>query len=161
MPSYSCKIDSAETGNSANAYTTIASFKFANTTGHRGRLTRLVVGGSGGASQDVPIAVRIMRSDNSGAGTSTSVNVNTIGSAEADQIASNVSAIGKTYTSEPTTVATGTLGGGDFNSRGTLILEEADFKKQILWGKNQTLLIQAAPGTATAVDLGVTLHWEE
>lgn len=160
MPGYACKIGSIVTGTGANTYTTIASFKFADTAGHVGRLRRLVVGGGGGASEDVPVSVQLKRSDNSTAGTSTSVNVNTIGPMESLAIASNVSAIGKTYTSEPTTVESATLGGGEFNSRGTLVLEWGPGEGP-KWGRNETLLVQGAPGTATAVKLGVEVEWDE
>ncbi len=160
MPGYSLNVDGIATGATLNVFTTILSLKMANTTGHRGRLRRLVVGGSGGASEDVPVDIRIRRSDNTTDGTSTAVNVNTIGSLEALQIASNLAAIGHTHAAEPTTKENGSLGGGPLNSRGTLVLEWGPGEGP-LWGLNETLGIEAAPGTSTAVKLAVNVEWDE
>ena len=72
------KIDGLLTGAVAGTWKTLVALKFAATTGHRGRLRRMIVSGGGGATQDVQASIQIRRSDNTGDGTSTAVNVNTI-----------------------------------------------------------------------------------
>lgn len=160
MGLYSVYIPGITTGSSANTFITVAGLKMANTVGHRCWLTRLVIGGAGAAVQDVQVSVKIDRTGNTTDGTSTSVNVNTIVKADANDIASRVNAIGKNYSVEPTTYD-GTAGfGGSFNSRGTLVLEWAP-RLGPLWGINQTLGILAAPGAATATSLNLHLEWFE
>jgi len=160
MGAYNLKVGQAASGATANTFATIVGLKLADTAGHVARLRRLVVGGSGAAPQDLQVAIRLRRTDNTADGTSTAVNVNTIGKLRGTQIDSRIAAIGKTYTAEPTAFETGSLAGGDINSRGTLVLEWGPGEGPE-WGKNQTLCIEAAPGSATAVALGVDLEWDE
>ena len=88
------------------------------------------------------------------------MNVNTIGQADPASVASVLTAIGRNYSAEPTTFETATLGVGAMNSRGTLVMEWGpDEAPQ--WGKNQTLCLEAAPGSATATTLEVAAEWEE
>ena len=160
MPEFGLHVTDCETGSTANTFTTLLGLKFANTTGHRARLRRLVVGGDAGAPQDKQVDIRLRRSDNTTDGTSTAVGTTTIGKKDSGSVASNVAAIGQTYTAEPTTKETGYLAGGSLNARGTLVLEWNEVDAPV-WGPNQTLLIEGAPGEATAVRLGVTAEWEE
>ena len=67
---------------------------------------------------------------------------------------------GANYTVEPTTVASVFAWEGSINSRGTLI-KEFQPGEGPLWGPNQTMLLQATPGAASAVQLSVTLEFEE
>lgn len=160
MGTFAIKVDGIVTGSSANTYAGLLGLKLANTAGHRARLRRLVVGGAGAAAQDINVDIRIRRTSNAGDGTSTSVNVNTIGSLNPNQIASVMSAVGKTYTVAPSTYENGALGGGSVNSRGTLVLEWPP-NEGPLWGINQTLVIEGAPSTAAAVNLGIAAEWDE
>lgn len=160
MPSYSVKVDGISTGAVANTYKTVLGLKLANTTGHKARLRRLVVGGGGGAAQDLQVSVKIDRTGNTTDGTSTSVNVATILQHEADSVASNINAIGKNYTAEPTTLAGDAGAGGSLNTRGALVLEWPEGKGPE-WGINQTLCILAAPGAATAATLDIGVEWDE
>jgi len=157
---YALKIGGLVTGSTANAFLTLVALKFADTAGHRGRLRRLVIGGGGGAPQDVQVSLRMRRTNNAADGTSTAVNVNTIGRADPAQIASNVAAIGKNFSAAPTTFEDQTLGLGALNSRGAICLEWGPDDAPH-WGKNQTLAIEAAPGSATAVTLEIALEWDE
>ena len=157
---YSLQVAALATSASANAFITMLGLKLANTSGHRARLRKLVVGGGSVAPQDLQVGVRVRRTDNTGDGTSTAVNVNTIASADANQIASRVSAIGKTYTAEPTAYENGVLAGGSLNTRGTLVLEFSADEAPV-WGPNKTLGIEAAPGSASAATLDITVEWEE
>jgi hypothetical protein len=52
---------------------TILALKFVPTrTGHQGRLRRLIIGGAGGAAQDVQVSLKLDRTSNTTDGTSTS-----------------------------------------------------------------------------------------
>lgn len=157
---YALKVGGLATGATANAFITLLGLKFANTTGHRGRLRKLVIGGGGGAPQDVQVSLLLQRTNNAADGTSTAVNANTIGKADPAQIASNVAAIGKNYSAEPTTFETQTLGVGSLNARGTICLEWGPDDAP-RWGPNQTLCLLAAPGAATATNLEVAAEWDE
>lgn len=154
------KIDGLATGAVANTYITLASLKFADTAGHRGRLRRLILSGGGGSPQDLQVSIKIQRTDNNADGTSSAINVNTIAQKDALTAASNVAAIGSNFTVEPSNKATAVLGGGSFNTRSGLVLEWGPDEAPI-WGRNQTLVIQGAPGTATAANLQAELLWEE
>ncbi len=160
MPSFSVKVDGISTSASANTYKTILGLKMASTTGHKARLRRLTVGGGGGAAQDLQVSVKIDRTTNATDGTSTSVNVATILQHEADSVASNVNAIGKNYTVEPTVLAGDAGAGGSLNTRGALVLEWQRGEGPE-WGITQTLCILAAPGAATAATLDVGVEWDE
>jgi len=160
MAKFQLYVPDIDTGGAANTFITILGLKFADTTGHRGRLRRLFLGGGGGAPQDLQVSARIRVASNAGDGTSTAVNVNTIGKVDQLSVASNVAAIGETYTVEPTTYATQMHGGGSFNCRGGLLLEWAP-EDAPQWGKNQTLGIEAAAGEATVARLEAFIEWEE
>ncbi|MFA7254120.1 MAG: hypothetical protein WC107_06235 [Patescibacteria group bacterium] len=157
---YKLKVDALATGAAANTYATLLGLKLANTTGHRCRLRRLVIGGGGAAAEDIQVSLRLRRTGNTADGTSTAVNVNTIGDARGGSVASRVAAIGKNYTVEPTTYETGALGLGAMNSRATLIMEWGPDDAPV-WGPNQTLGLEAAPGSAAAAHLEAALEWEE
>jgi hypothetical protein len=160
MPHFKLRVEGLVTGSTANAFTTLLGIKYATTTGHRARLRKLLLGGSGAAPQDVQLSVRMQRTNNTADGTSTAVNVNTIAKADPGSLASNVSAIGKNYSAEPTNYENGILGVGAFNSRGTLIMEWGPDEAPV-WGPTQSLGIQVAPGSATATYLEATLEFEE
>ena len=161
MAAYSVHVANIQTGATAGTFASLLGLKFANTAGHRGRLRKLIVGGGSGAPQDLQVGIRVRRTDNTTDGTSTSVNVNTIGTNDSNAIGSNVSAIGKTYTVEPTTFENGTLGGGSFNTRGALLLEWGPQEAKV-WGKNETLVIEGTIGNGTtAANLDITIEWEE
>jgi len=157
---YRIKVDSLATGTSANTYKTILGLKLPDTAGYRARLRRLIVGGGGAAAEDLQVSLRLRRTGNTADGTSTAVNVNTIGKADGDSVASRISAIGKNYTAEPTTYETGAVAGGTINTRATLILEWSPDDAPV-WGPNQTLGLEAAPGSASAAHLEATAEWEE
>jgi hypothetical protein len=157
---YKLKVDGLVTGASANTYITILGLKLPNTTGYRARLRRLVIGGGGVAPQDLQVSLRIRRTGNTADGTSTAVNVNTIGDSRGGSVASRVSAIGKNYSAEPTTFENGALGGGPINTRATLALNWSADDAPV-WGPNQTLCLEAAPGSASAATLEAALEWEE
>lgn len=160
MPSFGTTVDGIQTGATAGTYRTLLGLKFANTTGHRGRLRKLIVGGGGAAAQDIPLSVEVMRTDNTTDGSSTSVNVNTIGKKDPNSLGSNVSAMGKNYSGEPTTFENGKPSGGPIYSRGTIVLEW-DEEQAPKWGPDQTLCILGTPGTDTALNLKVAVEWDE
>jgi len=160
MPHFSTKVDGLATGAVANTYLTVLGLKMANTAGHRAKLRRLVISGGGGAPQDEQASIRIRRTGNTADGTSTAVNVNTIAPKDEGCVASNIAAMGKNYTVEPTTYATEILAGGSLNARGQLVLSwPGDDAPQ--FGINQTLGIEAAPGQAVALNLEALAEWEE
>lgn len=158
MARFSLKCDSLVTGASANTYTTLLGLKFAATTGHRGSLRRLVIGGANVAVQDVQVAFKIDRTNIATDGTATTA-LTSITKGDPLSIASRVAAAGKNYSAEPTTYD-GLLGfGGSFNSRGGLVLEWG--AGELVWGSGQTLGILAAPGAATATTVAISLEWDE
>lgn len=157
---YKVNVDGIATGAAANTFLSLLGLKLADTTGHRARLRKLIVGGGGGAAQDIQVSLRLRRTDNATDGTSTAVNVNTIGQADPASRASIVAAIGKNYATEPTVFETGTLGLAALNSRATIVQEWGPDEAPA-WEPNQTLVLEGAPGTAVAVNLEVTAEWEE
>ena len=160
MAMFHCKVEGLVTGAVANTFKTILALKFADTLGHRARLRKLIIGGGGGAPQDLQVSLRLRKTDTTADGTSTAVNVNTIGKSDPTTGASNVAAIGKNCTVEPTTMGTDTLGGGAINGRGGLVLEWPGDDAPI-WGRKECLCLEAAPGEATAAKLEVYVCWEE
>ena len=161
MPIYSLTVQ-ADTSATEDTITTLASLELADTLGHRARLRRVIVGAGGQTDSPVDQALKIQlrRSDTTGAGTSTSVNVNTIFKFDPLSIASKVSAVGVTYTAEPTTIDTEIGSGAGFNSRGQLVLAWEDGKGPI-WIRDTTLLVQGEQSDATAVELTIYVEWEE
>ena len=157
---YKLKVEGIATGAVANTFITLLGLKLPDTAGYRARLRRLVVGGGGGAPQDLQVSLRLRRADNTTDGTLTAVGVNTIGDARGDSVASRISAIGKNYTVEPTTFENGTLGLGVMNTRATLVMEFGPDEAPE-WGPNQTLAVEGAPGSATAANLEIAAEWEE
>jgi len=160
MAIFHCKVEGLVTGASANTFKTILGLKFADTLGHRARLRKLVIGGGGGAPKDKQVSLRLRKTDITTDGTSTAVNVNTIGKSDPTSVASNIAAIGKNYSAEPTTMGTDTLGGGAMNDRGGLVLEWPGDDAPV-WGKKECLCLEAAPGEAVAVNLEAYVCWEE
>ena len=57
------------TGSTANAFSTLLGLKMANVAGNRARLRKLVIAGSGAAPQDVQVALKLQRTDNTADGT--------------------------------------------------------------------------------------------
>ena len=159
MATYSVELGGSTgliSGARSSVWKTIAALKLANTAGHRARLRRVVLGGG---SEDDRIRLRIRRTNNAGDGTSTAINVNTIGKSDPAQIASIMAAIGVNCSVEPTTYATGVVGGGAFNLRGSLVLEWGPGEGP-LWGENQALGFEILD-TGTARTFNGTLEWEE
>ena len=162
MPIFSNTIPQVATAAAANAFTTLVGIKFADTLGHRARLRKLIIAGGGGAPQDEQVAIKITKSDLSADGTSTAVNVNLIGKQDPLSVASNVAAIGKTFTVEPTAKGTTIHAAGGLNARGVLVRDWTnDPAGAPAWGQGETLCIEGAPGQAAAVNLTVAVEWEE
>lgn len=160
MAMFHCKVEGIATGAVANTFKTVLALKLADTLGHVATLRKLIIGGGGGAPLDKQVSLRLRKTNLDGDGTSTPVNVNTIGKSRETQIASRIAAIGKNFTVEPTTMGTETYGGGAINDRGGLVLELPG-DDGVTWGKGETLCLEAAPGEATAVNLEVYACWEE
>jgi hypothetical protein len=156
---YKAKLAGLSTGATANAHISLVGLKFANTAGHRARLRRLVIGGGGGAPQDVQVSFRLRRTGNTGDGTATN-SITAIAQADPGSIASKVSALGSQYTVEPTTFEAASVGGGSVNARATFLQEWTPDEAPV-WGPNQTLCLEAAPGSAVATLVNVSLEWEE
>ena len=140
----------------ADQFAELLGLKAGDTAGHRGRLRSITVGGAGGAAQDVQVTLRLVTSNNTTDGTSTAVVPTKL---DPDTIASRMTGK-KNYTAPPTTIASTFLWEGALNSRGSLIKEWLPGEGP-MWGKNQTLLLLAAPGAATAETLTVSLEWDE
>jgi hypothetical protein len=159
MPRFALNIPQLSTGASAGTYAARLGLKLANTAGHRARLTKIVLGGGGLGPQDVQLSFRLRRTDNTSDGTATAVSAAEIARLDPDSLASNVSAK-KTYTVDPTTLEDGAVAAGSVNARGCLVLEWAAGEGP-RWGKNQTLVLEVAPGSATNTSFDVTVEWEE
>ena len=156
MAHFSATAYDVATGAVVDTFTTLMSLKAANTTGHRARLRKLTVGGAGQIAQDIQAALRLLRSDNTGDGTATSV---TPTKKDADSLAANITAA-KAHSAEPTTMDTTYVWEGSINSRGTLVMEWDAADAPVIQ-KNTALNLQGSPGTTTAVTLNITMEWEE
>ena len=156
MPHFSATAYDVPTPAVVDTFATLMSLKAANTTGHRARLRSLSVAGAGQTAQDIQATLRLIRSNNDGDGTSSTV---TPTKKDADSVAANITAE-KAHSGEPTTMEGTYIWESALNSRGTLIKEwEADDAPVIQ--KNSALNLQGTPGAATAVTLNVTMEWEE
>lgn len=140
-----------------DTFKTIAALKTANTAGHRGRLRKVTIGGAGQTPQDIQMALRISKTDNTADGTGD--NALTVAKLDAADIASVMTAKSD-YSVEPTTVSATPFLETGFNARGTPVFEWAPGEGP-LWGINETLVLQVAPGEATAVPLAFSLEWDE
>jgi hypothetical protein len=158
VPHFKLGVTGISTGATAGAYITLLGLKLANTAGHRARLRRLIVGGGGGAPQDVQVSLRLRRTSNAADGTSTAVSTTLVTKADPGSVASVLSAAGKNYSAEPTTFEAGGPVAA-LNARGTLVWEFGE--EGPVWGINQTLCLEGAPGSAAAVTLEATAEWEE
>ena len=155
---YSVTAESIATGAVANTFTTLLGIIAANTAGYRGRLRKLKVTPSGEAAQDVNVLVRLSKTNNAGAGTCTACTTS-IKPKDANSRDSIMTG-GKNYTVEPTTVDTPHFSLVAINGRGGWA-ESWDVTDAPCWGKNETLIVQCAPGTAAAVKVSITAEWEE
>lgn len=156
MSHHSATAYDVPTGAVVDTFKTLMSLKAANTTGHRARLRSLNVAGAGGAAQDIQATLRLLRSDNTGDGTATSV---TPTKKDPDSLAANLTAA-KAHSAEPTTMESTYIWEGALNARGTLIKEWGEDDAPII-AKNTALNLQGTPGTTTAVTLNITMEWEE
>ena len=153
---FAATVYNAATGSVVGTFLGILGIKAANTTGHRARLRSLVVGGAAGAAQDIQVALRLVRSNNTSDGTKTDV---TVTKKDADSLAANLTAAGP-YTANPTTLESTFVWEGSINGRGVLVMEWSDDDAPVVQ-KNQTLLLQGSPGITTAVTLAATMEFEE
>ena len=157
MPLFTLTAPAVATGAVVGTYKTLLGGKYANTTGHRCRVRKLIVTPGGEAAGDVNVSIRLTKTNNAGDGTSTSV---TAKKADDGSIASNLAAAGKNYTVEPTTVDSQHFWEGALNGRGGIIQEWARGEGPLI-GPNQTVLVQGTPGAAAATMVNVTLEIEE
>ena len=156
MPRFSACVAAVATGAVVATYTSLLGLKFANTAGHRGRLRRLIATPAGEAAQDVNVSLRVTKADNTGDGTASSLTPKPL-----DSAAIGTNATGKhTYTVEPTTVDAEAFVQAAINGRGGIVLDWGPGEGP-LWGKNETLLVRASPGAASAVKLDITVEWDE
>lgn len=158
MPHFVATQYDVATGAVVDTWKTLMALKAANTIGHRGRLRKLIVGGAGGAAQDVQVSLRLTRTDNTTDGTGDNDLTET--KKDPDSIAANLIAKSD-YSAEPTTKATNYVGEYSINSRGLLVIEWPDPVEAPVIAQNSTLCLEATPGAASAVTLNVTLEWEE
>ena len=122
----------------------------------KGKLKSISIGGGGEAPKDVQMTARLVRSDQTTAGTATARTPT-----KKDPAGRASDMTGKhTYTAEPTTLDTEFLLEFGFNGRGTVV-KEFQPGQEPEWGPSETLLLQVAPGEATAVKVDATLEWEE
>jgi hypothetical protein len=148
------------TGASADTFKTLVALVLANTAGHRFRVRALSVGPSDDAPDDKNVAVRLARTDNTGAATGgsavTAANIPKKDSLSRDTVATAV----RGPTAEPTTYETEPVYQMDFNIRGGLLKEWSDIDAPIV-NRNQTLGLLAAPRAAAAVRLSGSIEIEE
>ena len=157
---YSLTIEDVATGADADTFTTMLALKAANTTGHRGKLRRLVVGPSDDTPADLNLSVQVNKTGNTANGTGTD-NVASANLPKADPAQRNSIMTGYySYDTEPTTYDTEAPWRMDFNRRGGLI-ENWTHEEAPSWGPDETLGILLAPRTAAAARVTITLIWEE
>lgn len=138
------------------AYKTVLGIKFANTTGHRGRLRSCLIYHYNETPADDMLMPLIVVTNNATDGTSSSV---TAAKYDENSVASLAAAIGGNYTVEPTTIQTPHKFEAGFNIRGTFLKEWAP-GEGIEWGPNQTLLLQLIRNVADRTCRAI-LEWEE
>jgi hypothetical protein len=122
------------------------------------KLRKLKIGGSSEATTDVPMSWKVRRTNNTADGTKTTVALTNVTKLDALMGDTSVAAIGKQYTAEPTVKETNAVAGGTFNSgRG----DSVDFGDDgpVAVGGN-TLIVEVAPATATAVKFDLDIEWE-
>lgn len=156
MPRHSVTFTAVATGSSVGTYKTLLGVIFGNTTGYRGRVRKLSVQPDGEAAQDVNVSLRLSKTNNATTGTATAVTPKKL---DANSIATNATA-GKNYSAEPTTVDSQHFWEGAVNGRGGILVEWLPHEGP-LWGINETLILQASPGAASAVKLSGTIEWDE
>jgi len=156
MRRYAITAYDVATGAVAATYKSLLGLKAADTAGHRGRVRSITIGGYKATPQDHQVGVRLVRTDNNADGTATAVTATKL---DADDEASNMTGK-KNYTVEPTTLESIYLWEAGVHARGGIIKEWGPGEGP-LWGKNQTLLLQATPGSTTAVSLVVGIEWDE
>lgn len=147
------------TSAAAGTWFSIAGLITANTAGHRARLRKISVTPGGAlAAQDVNVNLMLIRTNNATAGTPGSSPTPT--KIDPNSLASILTAGVNYGASEPTTFETTALSIVGINGRGGWVEAwgEADAFK---WGQNQTLVLRATPGVATAVTLSGYLEYEE
>jgi hypothetical protein len=156
MPHHSVTAPDVATGAVVGTYKTLLGIKAANTTGHRARLRKLLISPTGEAPQDVNVNIRVSKTNNTADGTSTAV---TPKAKDAASLASNLTC-GKNYSVEPTAVDSQHFTEYGLNGRGSHVLEWGPLEAPV-WGKNETLVIQGSPGSASAVKLSIAVEYEE
>lgn len=158
MLTYSVTGYDIATGAVVDTYRTLGAVVAADTTAFIGRVRSITIGGGGNVAQDIQVSVRLVRTDNTAAGTPASTPIPT--KLDPNTLASNMTT-GIDYSGgEPTALEGTNLWEDGFNARGSIIKEWAPGKGPI-FGKNQTLVLQATPGTANAVTLVFAIEWDE
>lgn len=146
----------------ANVFDTVLSMRMDNTTGHVARLRRLTIAGGGAAPQDLQVQARLAKSDNTANGTAGASVLADVVKLDPLSVDSNISVLGKSYTTDPTTMEADRIGLGGLNTRGVI---QFDWTNDMLnapqWGKNQAMNLECAPGEATAATLLIGIEWEE
>ena len=154
---YAVTATNVASGAVADTFKTLAAVIAADTAGHRARLVSLAAGTADDTPQDKNVCVRLIRTDNTAAGTPGSSP--TPAKLDTDSRASVLTA-GINYSAEPTSLESTPVFAVDFNLRGGLLKEWAPDDAPVL-NKNQTLCVQAAPRTPNAATLTITLVYEE
>ncbi len=156
MPAFSISAYDVETGAVVDTFKSLLGLKAADTVGHRARIRSLTAGGAGAAAQDIQVALRLVRSNNTTDGTATAVTPEKL---DPDSVAANLSGK-KDYSAEPTVVASVPVWEGSINARGTLVKEWLPGEGPVV-DRDSTMLLQGAPGITTAVPLSVAMEFEE
>jgi len=154
---YAVTATKVASGAVADTFKTLAAAIAADTAGHRARLRSLFVGPADQTPQDKNVCVRLIRTNNATAGTPGSSPTPT--QLDPDSRASVLTA-GTNYSAEPTALESTPCFAADFNLRGGL-LKEWDEEDAPVIQRKQTMCVQAAPRTANAATLTITLVYEE
>jgi hypothetical protein len=139
-----------------STYLNILGLKLPNTAGLRARLVRILIGATG-ATVSAQMRFRLMRSDNTGDGTYTSI-ISHIAKGDPLSLASAVTVAGINYSGgAPTTLETGAIGNGATGTGGVLVLTPG----VAIWGPNQTLFLQGQHSDGGTLNFDAWIEWAE
>lgn len=157
---YAITFTDLASGSAADTFKTLLTLILANTAGHRFRVRSLQVGPADDAPADLNVAVRLARTDNSGAASGGS-GVTAANIAKKDSLSRDtVATAHRGPTAEPTAYETEAAYQMDFNIRSGLMKEWTELDAPVV-NRNQTLGLLAAPRTAAAIRLSGTIEYEE
>ncbi len=155
---FSVTATNVATGEVADTFKTMLAVIAGDTAGYRGALRKLTIGPSDDEPKDLNVAVKLCRIDDlsaGNAGTKTAVTPVQKDSLSRAAVLSG----GKNYTGEPDTYGN-PIWEVDMNRRATIVMEWDEEQAPVI-NRDQLLGLLAAPRTAAAANLTITMEFDE